>query len=109
MSVGIAICVDHIGLMAPSSQLLIRPLWDGTRRNILCISIKLASVLKVSGLGHQGTIKCAILESRLAEVETQVGNGRKWESERERGIERGGGRESVEKCCFCLQNDLKEP
>ena len=33
------------------------------------------------------------------EVETQGGNGRKWERERE----------SVEKCCFCLQNDLKEP
>ena len=37
------------------------------------------------------------------EVETQGGNGRKWESERE------GERESVEKCCFCLPNILKEP
>ena len=35
------------------------------------------------------------------EVETHGGNGRKWESER------GGGGESVEKCCFCFQNDLK--
>ena len=34
------------------------------------------------------------------EVETQGGNWRNWESER--------GRESVEKCCFCLQNDLKK-
>ena len=36
------------------------------------------------------------------EVETQDetgGNGRAREKERE----------SVEKCCFCLQNDLKEP
>ena len=40
------------------------------------------------------------------EVETQGGNGRKWESER--GREREGERER-EKCCFCLQNDLKEP
>ena len=29
--------------------------------------------------------------------------------EREREREREGERESVEKCCFCLQNDLKEP
>ena len=45
----------------------------------------------------------------LEEVETQGGNGVKWESER--GSEREGGieRESVEKCCLCLQNDLKEP
>ena len=55
------------------------------------------------------------------EVETQGGNGRKWESERgreregeregerESEREREGKRESVEKCCFCLQNDLKEP
>ena len=34
------------------------------------------------------------------EAETQGGNGRAREGERER--ERG-------KCCFCLQNDLKEP
>ena len=44
------------------------------------------------------------------EVETQGGNGRKWEEmgEREREGERGREGER-EKCCFCLQNDLKEP
>ena len=56
-------------------------------------------------LRYQGTINCAILESGIG------GSGdprRKWEEmgererEREREIER-------EKCCFCLQNDLKEP
>jgi len=36
------------------------------------------------------------------EVETQGGNGKKWESERGREREE-------EKCSFCLQNDLKEP
>ena len=54
---------------------------------------------------QQGTINCAILGSGIG------GSGdprRKWEEmgererEREREIER-------EKCCFCLQNDLKEP
>ena len=38
------------------------------------------------------------------EVETQGGNGRSRVGERERGRER----ECVEKCCFCLQKDLKE-
>ena len=59
-------------------------------------------------LRYQGTINCAILES---------GNGgsgdprRKWEEMEEQEREREGEREreSVEKCCFCLQNDLKEP
>ena len=35
-------------------------------------------------------------------MEEMGGNGRAREGERE------GERESVEKCCFCLQNDLKE-
>ena len=56
----------------------------------------------------QGAINCAILGSGIG------GSGdprRKWEEmgEREREREREGERESVEKCCFCLQNDLKEP
>ena len=37
--------------------------------------------------------------------EEMGGNGRAREGE----TEREGERESVEKCCFCLQNDLKEP
>ena len=58
----------------------------------------------------QGTFNCGILVSWVG------GSGdprRKWEEmgerERERERERGRERESVEKCCFCLQNDLKEP
>ena len=50
---------------------------------------------------QQGTFNCAILDSRIG------GSGdprRKWESERGRERER----ECVEKCCFCLQNNLKE-
>ena len=50
--------------------------------------------------GGQGTFNCVILVSRIG------GSGdprRKWEEMGERE------RESVEKCCFCLQNDLKEP
>ena len=58
--------------------------------------------------GGQGTFNCVILVSRIG------GSGdprRKLKETGERAVERdrGGMRESVEKCCFCLQNDLKEP
>ena len=46
-------------------------------------------------------INCAILESGIG------GSGdprRKWEEMGEREKEK-----SVERCCFCLQNDLNEP
>ena len=53
----------------------------------------------ISGLfNQQGTIDCAFLEAGIG------GSGdprRKWERGRESEI--------VEKCCFCLQNYLKEP
>ena len=52
---------------------------------------------------QQGTINCAILGSGIGgsgdprrECEEMGGNGRAREGKRE-------------KCCFCLQNDLKEP
>ena len=48
---------------------------------------------------QQGTFNCTILKSGIG------GSGeprRKWEEMGERERER----ESVEKCCFCLQNDL---
>ena len=67
---------------------------------ILCVCICLCSDYIVIGT-QQGTINCASLLAGLG------GSGnprRKWEEmgERERERER-------EKCCFCLQNDLKEP
>ena len=54
----------------------------------------------------QGTINCGILESGIG------GSGdprRKWEEMGEQERERERERECVEKCCFCLQFDLKEP
>ena len=56
--------------------------------------------------GSQGTFKCGVLVSRIG------GSGdprRKWEEmgERERERERERGRVCVKKCCFCLQNVLK--
>ena len=45
----------------------------------------------------------------LEEVETQGGNGRKWEEMRGNGRKWERERERERKCCFCLQNDLKEP
>ena len=62
----------------------------------------------------QGTFNCGILVSWVG------GSGdprKKWEEmgegERERERvgerERGRERECVEKCCFCLQNDIIEP
>ena len=61
--------------------------------------------LQGSGRSIQGSFNCGILVSWVG------GSGdprRKWESERGRVREREGERECVEKCCFCLQNDLKE-
>ena len=55
----------------------------------------------------QGTFNCGNLVSGVGGSGDPRRNGRKWESEK--GREREGERESVEKCCFCLQNDLKEP
>ena len=52
----------------------------------------------------QGTFNCGILVSWVG------GSGdprKKWEEMGEGERERE--RECVEKCCFCLQNDLKEP
>ena len=40
--------------------------------------------------------------------EEMGGNGRKWERRRGRERKRERERESVEKCCLCFQNDLKE-
>ena len=61
----------------------------------MCVSV----ILGFGGLDNRApTYNCGIL------VSWEGGSGdprRKWESD--------SGRESVEKCCFCLQNDLKEP
>ena len=57
-------------------------------------------------LRYQGNINCAILESGIG------GSGdprRKWEEMGEQERERKREREREKKCCFCLQNDLKEP
>ena len=73
---------------------------------------RLLPIFRGFNIGFQGTFNCGILVSLIG------GSGdprRKWEEmgerEREREGEREGGRERecVEKCCFCLQNDLKEP
>ena len=55
---------------------------------------------------EQGTFNCGIVVSGVG------GSGdprRKWEEMGGNGRARKGERECVEKCCFCLQNDLKEP
>ena len=65
--------------------------------------------LKLANFRHRvPLINCGILVSRIGGSGDQGG---KWEEMGERAMERDreGERESVEKCCFCLQNDLKEP
>ena len=52
----------------------------------------------------QGTIKCGIL---VAQVGGSGDPRRKWEEMGER--ERVREKREREKCCFCLQNDPKEP
>ena len=65
------------------------------------------------GLAKTVFIHCPVLhvstrvEKKQAMCITSGDPRRKWEEMGERERERE--RECVEKCCFCLQNDLKEP
>ena len=74
----------------------------------LTIVVEILKMKFDQDLCKQGTINCAILGSGIGGSSDPR---RKWVEmgERERERERKGKRESVEKCCFCLQNDLKEP